>query len=811
MIKIPELLAPAGGYEQFIAAVENGADAVYIGGKLFSAREKAENFSDEELVKAIEYAHVRDVNVYITMNILINDAEMSKAVNYAKKIYEMGADAIIVQDIGFAKVIKELMPDFPVHASTQSTVYNLEGVEEYAKLGYERVILARELSVGEITEISKKASIEIETFVHGALCISYSGQCYMSSLIGGRSGNRGKCAQPCRLPFSVIEKNKDNFKAISKKGYLLSPKDLKLLNNLDEVINSGVKSIKIEGRMKSPEYVAVVTRIYRKYLDEYQQGIKPEITIKDEKNLAQVFNRGGFSTGFYKGKQGVNLITKERSKHWGNFIGTVRRYESSRDVIKVNLVDSLSIGDGIEIVNEDLPGNIVTYISRDKERVVKANKNDSVLVGDIRGKVNDGDKVYKITDKELMKEARSTYTNTNNRKAKIKMKFIAKLKDSPLLSVVDGRGTEIIIKSEKEVEAAINRALDNATIEKQLGKTGSTPFEIEDLIIDIDDNISVPVSELNKIRREALEILEEKRRVKYTNRTVVDGKYNMLINETEDTKKALLSAFFYGFDKDVLKYFTGADIVYIPYKSILDEDFERICGILKERGIKVCLWLSAITKGKYDEFIRESIQKINDKDIDGILIGNLSQAGMIKENVENIHGDYSLNIYNSKSVNLTNEYGLSSCTLSHELTLDQIQNMYFGGLDIEATVYGRIPLMISEHCPVGSEIAKIKSDKKCKLCKEKTYGLADRKNMPMPLVLDDTDCRATILNTDKLYVPEIVQNLVESGVNIFRMYFFDETKEEIEEICSEFKEAIDGKSDFDIKYGTTRGHYFRGI
>ncbi len=318
MKRLPELLAPVGGMQQLIAAVENGADAVYLGGKLFNARQNAANFDDEELKEALEYAHVRGVNVYITLNTLINDAEMQDALDYANVVYAAGADALIVQDLGFAELVKKHLPDLPLHFSTQGTFYNLEGVKMAEKLGASRVILARELSLLEIEEITKAANIETEVFAHGALCQSYSGQCYLSSMIGGRSGNRGTCAQPCRLPYSITAGKNSGDKTESAKGYFLSPKHFCTLEYLDKLIESGVNCLKIEGRMKSPEYVAIVTGIYRKYMDLYAENqSRPAIEECDMKNLKQIYYRGCVETGYLVSAPGRYMITRDRAKHWG--------------------------------------------------------------------------------------------------------------------------------------------------------------------------------------------------------------------------------------------------------------------------------------------------------------------------------------------------------------------------------------------------------------------------------------------------------------------------------------------------------------
>lgn len=307
-----ELLSPAGDFECLVSAVQNGANAVYFGLDKFNARVNGRNFEDEELVKAIKYAKLRNVKTHLTLNILIKNKEFEEALKLVEFAYNSGIDAVIVQDLGLAKKIMELFPKLEVHSSTQMTIYNLDGVKEIEKLGYSRCVLARELSIVEIKNICKNTNIEIEVFIHGALCICYSGQCLMSSLIGGRSGNRGKCAGTCRLPYSLLKDGQEQ-----EKGYLLSSKDVCTLDILPELIEAGVKSLKIEGRMKSKEYVGIVTSIYRKYIDLAESNQEYLVDEKDREMLMQIFNRGGFSTGYLKGKLGKNMMYTKRPNHIG--------------------------------------------------------------------------------------------------------------------------------------------------------------------------------------------------------------------------------------------------------------------------------------------------------------------------------------------------------------------------------------------------------------------------------------------------------------------------------------------------------------
>ena len=337
-----ELLSPVGDFECLKAAVQNGADAVYFGANLFSARAFASNFDDNILEEAINYAKIRGVKTNLTLNTLIKNNEVADAINLAKKAYEYGIDAIIVQDLGLARYLIKNFPGLHVHGSTQMSVHNLNGVHKLQELGFSRVVLSRELSIKEIEEICKNSDIEIEVFVHGALCISYSGQCLFSSMVGGRSGNRGKCAQPCRLPYQLIENNQANQKVIDN-GYLLSPRDLCGLEFLPQLVNAGVSCLKIEGRMKTPEYVATVTRIYRKYLDLAISGQSFIIDEQDKKDLLQVFNRGGFSNGHLGNTPNRNLIYKEKPNNMGIELGKVSNFNNNKGHISFTSESTLHI------------------------------------------------------------------------------------------------------------------------------------------------------------------------------------------------------------------------------------------------------------------------------------------------------------------------------------------------------------------------------------------------------------------------------------------------------------------------------------
>ena len=405
-----ELLSPVGNFECLKAAVQNGANSVYFGADMFSARAFATNFSLEDLEKAIQYAKIRGVKTHLTLNTLVTDTEFESAMNVAKKAYEFGIDAIIVQDLGLAMALMRAFPDLPIHGSTQMTVHNLNGALELQELGFRRVVLARELSVNEIDYICKNTNIEIETFIHGALCISYSGQCLFSSMLGGRSGNRGKCAGPCRLPFELLENNKT-----INSGYLLSTRDLCGLEFIPDLIEAGVKSFKIEGRMKSPEYVAIVTRIYRKYIDLALSDNEYVIDEDDKKELLQVFNRGMSSSGHLSNEANRNLVFKEKPNNMGLFLGKVQKYNAKKGYITIKLNEPISIGDTISLEKEQGTYTISELMDTNMKNIKYTEIGQTVIIGRMKGNIKLGNQIYKMSSKKLNTFAQNTCLKENRK------------------------------------------------------------------------------------------------------------------------------------------------------------------------------------------------------------------------------------------------------------------------------------------------------------------------------------------------------------------------------------------------------------
>ena len=503
-----ELLAPAGDFECLKAAVQNGADSVYFGASSFSARAFANNFDNEALEMAINYAKLRNVKTHLTLNTLITDNEFENAIKLAEHAYNCGIDAIIVQDFGLARYLIKNFPSLDVHGSTQMTIHNLECVQTLEKFGFKRAVLSRELPISEIYDICHKTNIETEVFIHGALCLSYSGQCLMSSMIGGRSGNRGKCAQPCRLPYKVKDID-SSFK------YLMSPKDLCGLEFIPKLIDAGVTSFKIEGRMKKPEYVATVTRIYRKYIDKCMNKENYEIEKKDIDDLLQVFNRGGFSSGHLKNSPNTDLKKKKKPNNAGIYIGNISNYSAHKGYVSFTLKDELSIGDIISFDN-DHKKYTVSELMKDGLNLSSANKGDKVTIGRMKGKISIGAKIYKLTSKNLFSTANSSFTNTENIKTYLNANITLKEGEPIVLKVSTINDNDSIYnnitvteKSENSPVKAINKPLDIERIITQLKKTSNTQFEFNDINVQLDSNLFIPnISIINELRRQALANIE---------------------------------------------------------------------------------------------------------------------------------------------------------------------------------------------------------------------------------------------------------------------------------------------------------------
>lgn len=811
-----ELLAPAGSMDAFYAAVKNGADAVYLGGKLFNARNFAKNFEIEDIKNVVRYAHIRNVKVYVTVNILISDQEFDMAINFIKELYLANVDGIIIQDIGLINIVPKLFKDLEIHASTQMTIYNKSGVEFLKKYNFSRVVLARETSLKEIQEVTKDKDIDVEIFGHGALCISYSGQCLLSSMIGGRSGNRGSCAQPCRMIYELIEEKNGSKKSIAK-GHLLSPKDLCSIKSLKDLINNGVTSLKIEGRMKTAEYVAVVTKIYRKYID----NLESSITQQDMLDLTQIFNRGGFTDGYFKGYAPNNMITTSKPKNWGTYLGKVVSTNLKRRLVKVKLESPINMGDGIEIWNnkKDSPNVIVSQIILNGNMVKSAKANDIVELGYLSGIINKNDRVYKTSDKKQNREARATIDGKETIKrigvnAYIRIKLGEKLYLK--LSDVDGNNVEKYL--DITPSKAINRPLEKERVIEQIKKTGNTPFYFMDIDVNLDDGVNIQISEINNIRRILLQELEDVRGNKNTRKIEVNFEdlklaylNDMVLNKQPKTPK--ISVFFYEDINNMPIWELNICRVYLPLFFINNTNSNIVLEKCRKNNIEVCLHVPSITRINYDLFIQNNIDKI--REFDGVLCGNIGTMKYLKDHKIRVLCDYSFNIFNSNALNLLKKEDIAVATLSPELMLNQINDLKsIEGLEKEVIVYGNIPVMTSQYCIVGDLCGNYKKNECNGACKRGKYYLKDRKGELFYIKCDKISHRMVIFNSDKLFFGENINKI--KGIDTIRLNILDEDFSEIKHIVDLHDRILSSTNEEDeiksmnIK-GYTKGHLFRGV
>ncbi len=691
-----ELLSPAGSPESVIAAVQNGADAVYLGLGNFNARRGAKNFTDEEFAKAARYCRVRGCKVYVTLNTLVGDREMRDVVEAARLASDEGADGLIVQDLGMAAAIRRALPDIPLHASTQMSIHNLAGVEAAAEMGMTRAVLARELSLEQIKFITQHASIETEVFVHGALCFCHSGQCYMSALIGRRSGNRGACAQPCRMQYSLGGRMDD---------YPLSLKDNCLVDRLQELEDAGVACLKIEGRMKRPEYTAIVTEIYAKALKEHRKPTRAEM-----ERLEQVFSRDGFTQGYFNGDK------------------------------------------------KDMFG--------------------------VRGETD------RETEK-LFTAARRQYAEGEARRVPIHFYTMCK-KDEPIRAVVfDDEGHKCAAEGPVPEEAK-RQGLTETYLTDQMIKTGGTPYQVIENRARVDKGLFLPASAINDLRRKLISELSEARAEAPQRRTfslppmpkgmqAVGDPVRIYQVRTADQLSEDLAA---------LK----PDYLYAPVLTMA-QDFSLIEPFRAQGTVPVAVLPRIITDDQLPVIYR-ALEKLFSLGINEALIGNLGQIVMARKAGMKIRGDFGLNMFNSWSLEVLREAGFLSATASFELRLSQIRDLA-KPLPVEAIVYGRLPLMVSDQCVIKNSAGRCSC--------QNPAQMSDRMGSVFPVV-QEFGCRNVIYNAHKLYLADKQEDICAAGLWGARLMFTTETARE----CVEVAKGYMGQSNYKPNV-LTRGLYYRGV
>ena len=691
-----ELLSPAGSMESVEAAVQNGADAVYFGYGAFNARRNAKNFTPEQAAQAVSYCHLRGVKVHLTLNTLLTDRELPLAAQLAAQASDMGVDALIVQDLGVVRMLKQAAPDLPLHASTQMSVHSLDGVNRCADLGFQRVVLSRELSRDQIEYICARSPVEIETFAHGALCMCYSGQCYFSAVIGERSGNRGLCAQPCRLKYGWGNK---------ADGYPLSLKDASMVEHLRELKKMGVACLKLEGRMKRPEYVAVVTRIYANAIKENREPTRQEL-----EELEQAFSRQGFTDGYYMDRKGPQMFG----------------------------------------VREEMP-----------------------------------------EPKELFARARATYESGENRKEPVQ--FFAKIcAGQPAQAAVQDREGHLVTVEGPEPESAVNVPLTREKVAGQLSRTGGTPYACEKAVVRIDEGLSLPLSALNAMRRQALEELSRQRvalperrtgpfrpGVRYESRRQPPV-FTLSLRRAEQLSDQLLAL--------------SPALIYLPVEELSahPELLERT----RAAGVPVGAALPRICWDREWPQVKEALADLKKRGVDQALCPTWDGVERALQLGLRARGDFGLNTFNSQALKQLRQMGLESATLSFELKLAQIRDLS-KAIDTEFIAYGRLPLMITENCIVYNHSGQ-------HTCAG-VNQLVDRKGERFPVV-KAFGCRNEILNAKKIFLADKAADWQRLGLWAARLQFTTENAAECVQVLSRYL----GQGRYQPN-DYTRGLYYRGV
>lgn len=798
-----ELLAPVGSFEALKAAVQNGANAVYLGGKDFGARASANNFDRDELKDAVKYAHIRGVQVFVTTNTLRKENEIEDFLEYVKFLYDIDVDAIILQDIGMARLIKRELPDFELHASTQMVAHSLEDVKYLEGVGFDRVVLAREVTVEEIKYICDNCKADIEVFVHGALCVCYSGQCLMSSMIGNRSGNRGRCAQPCRQRYELVDVYTGE--VVNSNGdYLLSPKDLSTIEEIDKIIDAGVHSLKIEGRMKRPEYVATVIDGYRKTIDEYLATNKLNVSDETINDLYTIFNRK-FTKGLLLGDVGKDMMNSQLPNNQGLYVGTVVDYNKKAKRLKIKLANTLKKGDGI-----NLGGGTIGRIIKNGNIETIGYKGETIEL-DFVGEARKGQIVFKTSDSELMDRVQATFTQDKELvKNIIDAKITIKLGQKPILTLKDRHGNEATIECDKIVEEAMKVALSKEKVEAQLRKLGNTPYELDLLEIELDDNVSLPVSLLNQMRRDCIELLD-KERISIKNRKYKDKVVKYKPVQYNRNKKQEISVKVKNLEQLESALECNIDRIYYEDTNSID----KAMSLAMKYNKKVIYSAPRIIRNK--EY--NHLAKANNAGVASVQVGNYGSIDYFKGKELNI--DYYLNAFNSETINYYKEIGADTLCISQELNINEIkETIKYTDINIESVVYGYTPLMITEYCPMGVIVRDCKKDKRVAKCKESIYVLRNSKGDEFR-VSQDIFCRSTIYNSNVTCMLDNLYELHEIGINVLRLDFTLEDKETVKEVIEAYQEVLSNDYKLGTKAtklynkldekGTTAGHYYKGV
>lgn len=765
-----EILAPAGDQERLLAAIQNGADAVYLGGPAFGARAYAGNFDETTLPQAIALCHLYGVQAYLAVNTLIKSSELAACLTYVGWLVNIGVDALIIQDLGLLAAVREHYPNLELHTSTQMTTNSPEDVLYLQTLHVNRVVVSRELPTAEIAAIAK-LGVEIEAFVHGALCVSYSGQCLMSSLIGGRSGNRGRCAQPCRMDYTLETLTQTPV----KQGFLLSTKDLSTIQHLPELFASGIHSLKIEGRMKRPEYVALATRGYRLAALAANGEITTD-TAAHELELFQLFNRD-FTVGYLMGENGQQIINEIHAKNTGTVLGTVTNFDRKKHRLTIQLQDEMNKGDGLSI------GEHVGRIHYQKQIVASAPTGASVELDWVKP-VTKGTVVYKTANAKLLAQAQASFAK-NIRRVPITMTATFLLGQQPTVTLDDGNHT-VTVTGEQVVEQAAQTPLTTQRIQQQLAKLGSTVYECSLPEIMLSPNATYPISALNALRRLACEQLDMLRQqLPVPLPAPVALKQAPLVREQRQQLTVLVSN---------LAQLEAA--LALGVEDLYYNDFKTLKAALA-LAPNLAYIPPRILRGQDYKLITLA-QKLGVKRLVATTIGCLTFANDFDEVIAN----YNLNVFNEATITHLAQTCQRVC-LSPELTLQELNEaIQQTTTPTEIVGYSHLPVMTTEACPfkLAQGACELES------CGLHEHQLTDRVGKRWRLSAQP-NCRMLIHNPEAVSIIKAVERVAATHV---RLEFFHESAEVTQTVITAFQHKLAGES-YDWSIDSTTGNFHRGV
>lgn len=791
----PELLAPAGNWDCAKAAVENGADAIYFGLDRFNARMRAQNFTEADLPELMAYLHRRGVRGYVTVNTLVFPQELPEAEQYLRTMIATGVDAVIVQDVGLCRLIRHLSPDFPIHASTQMTVTSAAGVAFAEQLGCQLVVLARECSLNDIQRIQAQmvqdqVEMPLEVFVHGALCVAYSGQCLTSEALGGRSANRGECAQACRMTYDLIA---DGIQVdLGDRAYLLSPQDLSGLEVLPDLLQAGLHCLKIEGRLKAPEYVANVTRVYRQALDRAIAAADQPFTPKPRERyeLEMAFSRGLY-TGWFRGIDNQALVHGEYGKKRGVYLGRVTRIQGDRVWIETDA--PIKPGDGVVFEaptqRQEQGGRVYTVDRKGAEVCLSFGRNDLNL-----RKLKVGDRLWKTSDPDLEKHVRQTYAGDTPKFQRPIWMEVHGSCDQPLMAIArDEMGHIVQVESAMPLVAAHSKPLTAERLQEQFGRLGNTPYQLAALTSELEGDVMLPVSELNRLRRDLVEQLDQERsRLKRWHINPAACLADLLpAVEPAPPSNPNLIVLVRNLDQLEAAIATGVDTVYCEFEDPRAYK-QAVAQVHRARGQNPTLelWVAPPRITKPGE--TWILDQVKASQADGYLVRNYDHLRFFAGH--RITGDFSLNVANPLTARYFRQYGLERLTASYDLNIDQLTDLLTSAPPtwFEVTIHQHMPMFHMEHCVFCAFLSTGTDYTNCgRPCETHQVTLRDRVGTEHVLRAD-AGCRNTLFNGTAQTGAEYVQTLMNLGLRHFRIEFVDESPAQVTQTIDQYQKLLAG-------------------